>query len=723
MAGYSPAVGNPLGGGLNAGGLLMAVSGDVSTTVEASEPQGNDRVGRTGGLLGGIAIAIYLLFTFLPNSGLMVMSWPYPVLLLVGWVSAALWGLVQWFQARPPRRLGMGLDWAVGLTAIALAISTLGSQWPQLAGWNAAQFAFHAIAFYGLAQWLSTPERRLWMWRATAWVGVLFALESLLLWWVYTLSPELARIHQLQTVGLPASLDFSRIELQNIWPIFHQNYVAGFLLLVIPAAAGLAWLNRRSPLRWMWMAAVAIELVDLWSTQSRAAWLGAAVVVVSVAGVGVARGLKRWKWRLGAMAIIVGGAIAFLLGNPRLNQSLTALRNGSLHTFAFRGAAVEATWNAVRDRTWLGSGPGTAAWTYLEHKPAWTGLFAQTMAHMHSTPLQVLVELGGLGLVVMLIWLLALGRVGWWLGRKGEPKESNTDCLWSWVLMIGLLGYGIEALADYQLDVTAIAGYLVVAIAGLAALSQTAVGAHHPLNRSRQTAIGAIAIAVLAISSISLIPRYTAWGISSQGLEAYFDNEIGTAEATLIAAYQRFPAEPFYPIQLGWLDAKIAREHPDAGVRQIKHAEAIAWFKRSLELLPNDEFVHTNLGYLLLESDPAAAIPHFQRSLELSPARAWVAAGLGVAHLQVGDREEGIAALSRELIRHPAAITSPLWEQVLAPTTYTELVQTLDRTYADLVDRYPQHAYLRWNWAAVRWWLNDVEGAEQLLQPDEQPLL
>ena len=705
----------------------MAVSGDVSTAVDASEPRPNNRSGRAGGLLGGTAIAIYVLFAFLPNSGLMVMAWPYPLLLLVGWVSAALWGIVQWFQARPARRLGMGLDWALGLTAIALVISTMGSQWPHQGGWNAVQFAFYAIALYGLAQWLSTPERRLWIWRATAWVGLIFSLESLLLWWFQTLAPELDRIHQLKAVGLPAYLDFSRIELQNIWPIFHQNYVAGFLLLTIPAAAGLAWLHRRSPVRWLWIAVVAVELVNLWSTQSRGAWLGAVVVVVTVAGFGVVRGLNSWKWRLVAIAITIGGAIAFLLGNPRFNQSFAALRNGSFHTFAFRGAAAEATWNAVRDNPLLGTGPGTAAWTYLEHKPAWTGLFAQTMAHMHSTPLQLLVELGGLGLLVMSVWVAVALRIGWCLGRNGrqngQKTNSDTDRVWSFVLMLGLLGYGIEALADYQLDVTAIAGYLAIAMAGLANLCRERVGNHHQVSRSQQTTIGATAIVIVAISSLSLLPRYTAWGISSQGLEAYFDNDIVTAETKLVAAQQRFPKEPFYPIQLGWLDAKIAREHPDAEVRQIKHAQAIAWFERSLELLPNDEFVHTNLGYLLLESDPAAAIPHFQRSSELSPAREWVAAGLGLAHLQVDERDEGVAALSREIIRHPAAITSPLWERVLAADTYAQLLQAIDRTYADFVDRYPQDSYLRWNWAAIRWWLNDVDGASQLLHSDEQLLL
>ena len=691
----------------------------------------NQQLGRAGSLLGGIALATYLLFVLLPNSGLMLMSWPYPAILLVGWIAAALWGLVQWWQGRPARGLGMGLDWAIGITAAVLVLSSAVSVWPHQGSWFTMQFVLYAIAMYGLAQWLVFPERRLWLWRVTAWIGFIFSTESLLLWWINTLSPKLSEIHQLRQLGLSARLDFAQVELQNIWPIFHQNYVAGFLLLVIPAAAGLVWLNRHSSMRWVWLFAVAIELATLWSTQSRGAWLGLLVMVLMGIGLWILRGLKSRRLQAIVTAATLGGSVAFMVSNPRLNATLQALQQGSFDQFAFRGAAAQATWTLfIRNPLW-GTGPGTAAWAYLEAKPDWTGEFAQTMAHLHSTPLQLVAELGGLGLLVMGVWVAVFARIGWRFLSQGSHPEQDSDRIWAIALGLGLVGYTIEALSDYQLDVVAISGYLVIAIAGLASMTwqlqtENSTRQEHSspgMSRRQQILLGGVGIVAIVISLVIFAPRYIAWGISSQGLEAYFDNNFPLAEQKLQQAQLRFHSEPFYPIQLGWINAKLAREHPDANVRQEKYAEAIAWFERSLEVLPPDEFVHTNLGFLLAERNPAAAIEHFQRSLKLSPARSAIASGLALAHLQQGNPDAAIGAVVREIIRHPQMISSPLWEQVLSPEQYVWLVQSLNSIYERLLERYPEANYLRHNWAAIRWWLGDDAGALVLLQPGEQPLL
>ena len=712
-------MGNTVGGNGNARGLLMA----LSERMTAADRTFSQSRGRGGVLLGGIALGIYTLFTLLPNSGLMVMAWPYPLLLLVGWVSAATWGIVQWWQARPARWLGMGLDLALAMTAIALILSAIASRWPQTGAWYAVQFLLYAITLSGLAQWLSTPHRRLWLWRMTAWLGLVFSLESLLLWWVKTLSPQLAEIQHLRQLGLPAELRLGQIELQNIWPIFHQNYVAGFLLLTIPAAAGLVWLHRRSPLKWLWLGAVAVELGVLWSTQSRGAWLGLTTMLVTGGGIVIWRRVKSWRWRWGGIALMVGGTVAFILGNPRLSLSLAKIGQGSFEHFAFRAAALEATWTTIKQYLLFGSGPGTGAWAYLESKPAWTGLAAQTMAHLHSTPLQLLTELGGLGLLVMGIWLVVLARAGWRVLKQAPSFPSNGDRCWAWVLVLSLLGYTVESLTDFQLDVVPIAGALAIAIAGLASLNWQLSDPAVNVSPRQQTLLGGIGGVAIVLAVALVMPRYTAWGVSSQGLEAYFDNNFVLAETRLQQADRWFSAEPFYPMQLGWLEAKIAREHPDASIRQQKSEEAIAWFERSLERLPADEFVHTNLGYLLLERDPAAAVAHFKRSLQLSPARPAIAAGLGLAYLNQGERQAGLAAIEQEILRHPQTITSPLWQQVLAPETYGQLLASVEQLYADLVPRYPELKFLRINWAMIRWWLGDFEGARQLLTGEEKPLL
>lgn len=240
----------------------------------------------------------------------------------------------------------------------------------------------------------------------------------------------------------------------------------------------------------------------------------------------------------------------------------------------------------------------------------------------------------------------------------------------------------------------------------------------------QQRAVGAIGCVALAIALTSIGPRYWAWSASSRGLEAYFDNDFATAQVQLDRAHQIFPQEPFYPVQAGWIANRQASEISDPAIQVQKRQEAIAWFERGLEILPNDEFLHTNLGYFQLAQRPALAAEHFQRSLELNPARSLLATGLGLARLGNGEStDRAIAPLVRDLVRHPHLISSPLWQQALLPETYAQLLDSLDATYAGAIDRYPQLAYLRHNWAAVRWWRGDLEGAEGLLEAGEQPLL
>lgn len=76
------------------------------------------------------------------------------------------------------------------------------------------------------------------------------------------------------------------------------------------------------------------------------------------------------------------------------------------------------------------------------------------------------------------------------------------------------------------------------------------------------------------------------------------------------------------------------------------YSDAVAPLKRALELHPDVDEAHVQLGYALLAQGFAAeSIPHLERGHAIE--------ALGIAQLETGQYQEAIASLSAALIKHP----------------------------------------------------------------------
>src|SRR6201996_9179673 len=97
------------------------------------------------------------------------------------------------------------------------------------------------------------------------------------------------------------------------------------------------------------------------------------------------------------------------------------------------------------------------------------------------------------------------------------------------------------------------------------------------------------------------------------------------------------------------LDPNLSEAFLDLGEEYVHthdNAAAIAPLKRAVELRPDLEAAHLQLGYALLSQGfPAEAIPHLERAHAVE--------ALGVAQTETGQYQEAIGNLSAALIKRP----------------------------------------------------------------------
>ena len=80
-----------------------------------------------GTLLALLMAAFYVIFTLVPGSSTLIVSWPWVFLWQVGLTLPMLWLLWQLWH-RPLGRLGSGFDWVALLAVVGLGVSTLGAE-------------------------------------------------------------------------------------------------------------------------------------------------------------------------------------------------------------------------------------------------------------------------------------------------------------------------------------------------------------------------------------------------------------------------------------------------------------------------------------------------------------------------------------------------------------------------------------------------------------------
>jgi len=375
-----------------------------------------------GVLLVG-ALAGLLVITLTYPGATRMHAWPWSAAAKLALLLPALALLVRAAAGHRPLVLPfpawLGTSLAAGLI---VATSALASPYRPMAWLWSAPLLAGVPAFLLTFDWLhAEPDRiaarRDQLGRAML---VLFALIA-----AASIGPWLA---QLDSISLQRIL-VSR----NLHPLGHPNYTAGLALLMLPSAVAAARSHRGA---WRALAVVvaALALGMAFTSGSR----GGALGLAAMAGAAwlTAPISRRRKWQLGVAGLLA--ALAFTLAHPRTRAMLQPTEPGAAPNISNvqREAMLVAGWRMGSDRPLLGWGPGTTPLVYPHYRAGLDG-GVENALQLHSLPVQVWAELGGAGLICLVVFAGLLLRAA-----ARDPTAATT-----------LAGYGVFALTDWQLDV------------------------------------------------------------------------------------------------------------------------------------------------------------------------------------------------------------------------------------------------------------------------------
>lgn len=224
------------------------------------------------------------------------------------------------------------------------------------------------------------------------------------------------------------------------------NPFAGYLTTILPLAACMA-LSRANPPTYRWLAGIAMGFMALGIglSQSRGAWLGAAVAATSL--------LLLWSHStrrllipcgMGAvllLAMAVSGALPAAILD-RLAQAVEYFGVFDVRTVEVssenwavveRMAHWQAGWNMFEAHPWLGVGAGNYAQAYPLY---FVGMWREALGHAHNYYLNMLAELGVIGGGALVLFLsLAFAK----FGRTLVHSEQSGGAFWRAVLA-GVVG-------------------------------------------------------------------------------------------------------------------------------------------------------------------------------------------------------------------------------------------------------------------------------------------
>jgi uncharacterized protein involved in response to NO len=669
-------------------------------------------------ILGPLAAIFYALFTLLPDSSSLVVSWPWVFLWQVALLLPWLWLLRHTWIQRQLITLGYRLDYGIGLAVLGLVGSTLLAEFPQQARWYSWAALCGLAAFYALHAWCTTPERRLKLLRAQGGLSVAFIAISLILWVSQTLLPELSRLQELRAAGLNLNFDFSVLELRNWAPIGHQNYVAGYLILSLPLLLGLG-LTTKSQWKWVWGGGFALGLVDLYTTSSRGGWLGALLIAISGGLLLLGhRGLPlKFRWGIG-IAMLVSMAGLGLANNRLRSLFLTTTTDTVGGETAFRLITNTTGWAIGLAHPLFGAGPGSVPLLYQKYRPAWAGRAAELVYQLHGTPAQIWAEFGGFGIALSFV---IMGFLVYWGIRlwKAQPLEVGGDRILSWSLLAGLTGYGVVSLTDYQLDMVCISGTLIIYSVSLLSLLHQYVPSRADAHATKPSQIALLCwgtVGLLIAVGIWLAPIHRAWQLSSLGFAALSQKQIEPFQKYLEQSHQLAPWEPYYSYQLGWNLATASSQDPKVSGARL--AQSVEWLKSTVKASPHQESGTSSLGWLeMFSRQPARATASFFESTHLVPAKRGGFHSLGVSLLAQGKTDLGVEAIALEIIRDPLWLTSPVWRSPQYAPVYPQVQAAVVQTYQKLLQNRPAQdafaTYLHQCLGGVYWWQGNFTAAEQ----------
>ncbi|NEP19887.1 MAG: polymerase, partial [Leptolyngbya sp. SIO4C1] len=568
---------------------------------------------------------------------------------------------------------------------------------------------------YALCAWLrqgiQEKLRKLLLFQGI--LSALFIVESLTLWSTEIAIPEISRLQLLKNYGIEYSFDLQMIGLRNWFPIGHQNYVAGYLILVLPLLFSFA-LSTKGWQQFFWGSVFLLGCIDLYTTYSRGGFISFFVWFAVSAVFMIFRRGKAGFWKWPSLTFLLISIAVLVLSNQRVRSlSQTLLSGQPSEAIAYRLITNAAGWRMGLAHPIAGVGIGSVPLSYQRYRPFWAGREAELVYQLHSTPAQLWAEMGFLGILLPILTGALLLRLGWRYWKISAAQRSPLPSVLTGGLYGGLLSYGLYSITDYQIDNLCIAFTIVIFVAALAATFYQVFEGDKPQRNGRkaQPAVIAFISFLLALNIWFTLPVHRSWQLSEKGFHALYQGDFDNFIQKLTKAHSTTPWEPYYPYQLGWNLGELASQQTAVS----DFSSAIRWFQTGLQIAPDQEFGYSNLGWLQQLSSPEEGVYAFMRSAQLVPAKRGIFFGLGLSLWQRGEVEYALKAWSIEILRHPILITSSFWQLPQFEPIYADLLKQSEQLATALLADTKDHTledYLYQVRGTIKWWQNDLKLAQ-----------
>ncbi|MDJ0713297.1 MAG: O-antigen ligase family protein [Prochloraceae cyanobacterium] len=601
-----------------------------------------------GQLLGWLCLAVLVVFTWFPRSYYVMLAWPLFPIWLVGFLVLGLWAIWMLRQFKLPfKPLGYGLDWPIALGSIVLILSAVFAEFKEVAFWNVSIAFCYVILLYVLRNWLEKGGltlQRLWI--GVCIVGIVSSLISIGTWPL-----------QLQAGGD-----------RNYLPMGHPNFVAGYVLLVLPLTVCLG-LSRKGWQRITLLASSSILAIVLYTTGSRGGYVGFLVAILVAIGFFIfqEKGKQRWL-RIGICSVLLSLILIIALNNPRVQQivKVSPTANSQPVELKIDGQTedrlfmLQTTKNIFLKNPVFGVGAGNMSRVYNLYRPLEVGLGASAVQQLHNTYAQVVGELGLVGLSTFFFLIFCLCRLWFSLYQKLSDR---------WLLYgIGssFLGYGALAFTDYQLENIGISSTLVLLVVFLVGLADA-----HKLSQPesfnyfsrRYLSLGVITVGIFML--LLWIPVTSAIAISSTSVRNLQTGNIDKAYEKSSLAANLVTWDPIYNLVAGFQLLRVRDPVEDTDLFNELTEIALSHFQKGLDAAPYDSAFNQNLGILYRgagNSDRAAF--YFSRSIQLLPRNnQYTYYLLGREYLKQQKIDKAIAAFSLQGLIYPEFLTSDIWSQ------------------------------------------------------------
>jgi uncharacterized protein involved in response to NO len=646
--------------------------------------------------------ALYLLFLWLDFSYMNMTRWPWAPILSFGLLAAAGWGIGQLRRlSKPYRGLGNGLDWAALVWIIALVASTIFSHVPHRSHWYLTMSLSYIAALYALSNWLDTKKKIESLTVFLVGSSLFFSCNSSLR---YVFEKWLPLRGQNIDPGL----------MLNGFPLGHQNLVAGFLVLTLPVAVGVACYYKDWR-RWLGIATTVMGLIVMVSTGSRGGFLGlGTALVLSI----VFSLLIDWSWNkaklgLGAL-LILSSLLCILIGsNGNFRYRVGAIFTGQDLNILSRNWAWSVGLKEWQDNLWFGVGIGANPYTFDQYQsgmrqyPWSTMLFQQ----LHNSLIQVLAELGSLGGIAILITLGLVIRLIWKFYQAKQLTVLPTSVL------CGLVGYGLMSLTDYQLEVPAISMVLVILSALVISFSRNihTVPSWSQNIRRGSTLLG---FSLTALAVAFLIPIQRAIYESEKGYIAYKENNIPIFYEQLVKAVSLDPNDPYYPLQLSLAMQKQGLLAQNPKNQEGYYKRGAFWAERAANQISMN-YTYENAGWAFVHLRKyELAEKFFRKTLAIKPStRDSAHLGLGFSLLKQKSRlDEGIEAFAKYLFMKPEYFRDKIWViNSDLPHYFLPITEKLISIYDEMLAKYPGDVDLAYGKAMIYYIKHDYPKALALL--------